>query len=641
MRVGFLWPADGLNDAEFLIYLSENLTWHTARYDAGTETEELTVETLSAYADPAVLRNAARGLHAVSPDIVACGDHAAAFMAGASGERAMSQAVTDELKVPCVTMARATEQALEALGALKVALFSPYAADVSQSLVSSLEAAGLTIASQCIAGAESEEEIGTRPAETWLSTLRELVETAPERPDALLVAGGGLCFAAAIEALEAETGIPVVTAPGALVWAVGRALGIETAKPGLGRLFRPAPTNAVQSLSARQSTGTKTFAVTPVPPVFVSGAGAFLIDENGRSYLDFACGSGTTALGHGHPEITDALQSQIASGVTHLGPHFHAPVQAQLYDMLGELLPAHLNRLHPSVSGSEATEVALKAAMHATGRRRFLAFEGGYHGRTFGALSVSGARGKNEVLAPFAPQSEILPFPETPSSGQDAARAVTADLAGILIEPIQATAGFRQADTQGLAALAQAAMTHGVPLIVDEVFTGFGRTGRMFGFQHYDLEPDLVIMAKSFGGGQPTGLVAGRESLLGTWPPGTQTSTFQLHPMAAASALAFLRVLVRDDLIKRAQGIDDWCAEAFGSLANRPGVKALRGIGAFWVLEMESPERTQQVRRRALEAGLLTWECGEKGCGIGLVPPLIVEQRQIQRAAEILSNVLT
>ncbi len=530
MKIGFLWPADGLNDAEFLAYLPEGVTWHTARYDAGTEPEELTVETLKAYADPAVLARAAEGVRAVSPNIVVCGDHAAAFMAGNRGARAMADAVTATLNVPCITIAQATQQALATLKARKIALFSPYTPDVSTALVASLEAANLTICAQSIAGAEHEEDIGTRPAQSWRATLKTLVQAAPERPDAVLVAGGGMCFAAAIEGFEAETGVPVVTAPGALVWAAALALGVGPARPGLGRLFRPAPTRAAKHIAAQQSTGTKSFAVSPEPPVFVSGAGAYLIDERGRPYLDFACGSGTTALGHGHAEITRALRGQIDSGVTHLGPHFHAPVQAKLYTALADMLPRHLVRLHPAVGGSEATEVALKAAMHATGCKRFLAFEGGYHGRTFGALSVSGARGKNESLAPFAPHAEILPFPDTPKAGQDAARRVSEDLAGIVIEPIQATAGLRLADAAGIAALAKAAKAHGVPLIVDEVFTGFGRTGRLFGFQHYDLEPDLVILAKSFGGGQPAGLVAGREALLGTWPQGTLTSTFQQHP---------------------------------------------------------------------------------------------------------------
>lgn len=281
--------------------------------------------------------------------------------------------------------------------------------------------------------------------------------------------------------------------------------------------------------------------------------------------------------------------------------------------------------------------------MHATGARHFIGFEGGYHGRTFGALAVSGARGKNGILGPFAPSAGILPFPEDRAAGLAAAERIREEaekLAGVIIEPVQATAGLRAADPKGLEAIAAAAAETGVPLIVDEVFTGFGRTGRMFAFQHFDLAPDMAIFGKSLGGGLPAGLVAGREELLARWPVGVQTSTFQLHPASAATSDAFLKVLVRDDLVDRVARLEPAFGTALGPLTRFPDVRALRGLGAFWALAMTSGEATVRARRRALDRGLLTWECGLDGDVIGLVPPLTITEAEIREAAAILEAAL-
>lgn len=636
-RIGFLWPADGLNDAEFLAFVPTGVDWLVARYDAGTETEDLTPETLTAYAKPDVMTRAANILKAVSPDVVACGDHAASFISGQTGASMMAGAVEQVLGCPVVTMAGATIDALHVLDARKIAVVSPYSQEVSSALFDSLKAAGFVLTGHRVQGAVSEEDIGTRNAADWLPDLLSFVEDLPERPDAVFLAGGGVCFADAIERFEAETDLPIVTAPGALVRQAALLTGVAPERPGLGRLFRPKTRDTQEAIWKHQSSGTKSFVVSKAPPVFTSGTGPWLISEDGHAYLDFASGSGTTALGHRHPELQVALNVQSLSGVTHLGPHFHAPVQARVYELLSSILPAPLSRFHPAVSGSEATEVAMKAAMHATRARRFMGFEGGYHGRTFGALSVSGAKGKNQRLGPFTPEADILPFPVDAAIGSKVAeqiRSADQPLAGVIIEPLQATAGFRMADRDGLQAIAQAAQECDVPFIVDEVFTGFGRMGRRFSFEAFNVTPDLVILAKSFGGGMPAGLVAGTEEVLAKWPQGVQTSTFQLHPAAAATAEAFLNVFLRDDLAGRAQAMTPICEAAFAPCRAHPEVAALRGEGLSWALEMSGPDAALEVRQAALRAGLLTWECGLKGEAIGLVPPLVIDESHIALAGK-------
>ncbi len=388
---------------------------------------------------------------------------------------------------------------------------------------------------------------------------------------------------------------------------------------------------ANQPFRELESTGGKYFSLSDEPPVFAGGKGAELIAVDGRRYIDFACGSGTNALGHNHPAIAEALAGQLRTGITHIGPHFHTEVQGRFYRQLTEVLPQHLHCFHPATNGTEATEVALKAAMHATGRRQFLALEGGYHGRTFGALSVSEAKGKNKKLEPFAPSAAFLPFAEHDDQvkaalGKAEALLKGGNVAALIVEPVQATAGMRLPAKGYLEALAELARKNGCLVIVDEVFCSFGRSGCGFGFQHFDIEPDLVILAKSLGGSLPAGLVAGRKGILCGWKAGTQSSTFQLHPLSAAAGSAFIEVLIRDGLVKHAGEIGDWFEGARGRIEALPNVRSYRGLGAMWGVVMENESICHGVRRRALDLGLITWECGVDGEVIGLVPPLTIER---------------
>lgn len=397
-----------------------------------------------------------------------------------------------------------------------------------------------------------------------------------------------------------------------------------------------------------ESTGTKYRAVLDEPPVFVRGEGARLYDARGRAWLDFACGSGTTSLGHGHPVVQAAIAAQLATGITHIGPHFHGPVQGRLYERLARLLPPEIACLHPATNGTEATEVALKAAMHATGATTFVGFEGGYHGRTMGALAVSGERGRNARLAPFRPEAVILRWPETAAEVDGALGAIDAaarqsPLAGIILEPWQATAGMRPAAPGLLRALRRWCDGEGVPLILDEVFTGFARTGTPFAFLAEGVVPDLLILAKSLGGGLPAGLVAGRPGILQAWAPGTQSSTFQLHPLAAAASLAFLDVLEAEDLPARARAIRDLVAGHHDQIRASACVATVRGVGAMHGVEIVDPAtgcpdqpRCARIRRAALEAGLVTWECGTQGHVIGLVPPLVIGTNELEEGLDLL-----
>jgi hypothetical protein len=332
-------------------------------------------------------------------------------------------------------------------------------------------------------------------------------------------------------------GKPAVPATAALVWHACSLAGMRPSKPGLGRLFAPlVPECETQhlhhALGLHLSTGTKSFALSKTPPLVVSGAGTWLTDTEGKRYLDFACGSGTTVLGHGHPAVMRAIREQLACGVTHLGPHFHAPVQIRLMERLASVLPSELSVFHPVTNGTEAVEAALKAAIHATGRRRFIAFEGAYHGRTLGSLALSYARGSNAVLGVLVPDTTHLPYPLTAEDvghltarlGEELARG---DVAAVIAEPVQATAGMRVPAPGWLHAVRKATEKSGTVLIIDEVFTGYGRTGRLFGFEWSDevsrtgIVPDLLVLGKAASGGIPGAILAGRRDK----PPRTRSTT--------------------------------------------------------------------------------------------------------------------
>jgi 4-aminobutyrate aminotransferase-like enzyme len=381
--------------------------------------------------------------------------------------------------------------------------------------------------------------------------------------------------------------------------------------------------------------------VTSDPPIFAWGQGTRLHDTTGRSYLDFACGSGTSVLGHAHPALLRALADQAATGVLHLGPHFHAPVQIALMERLADVLPPDLSVFHPATNGTEATEVALKAAIHATGQQRFVGFQGSYHGRTLGALSVSAAKGRNAGLAGPPQETHHLPWPERDSDLAALAPLLESalapgDVAAIIVEPMQATAGMRVPPPGMLSILRQAADRHGVVLILDEVFTGYGKTGRLFAFEATGIVPDLLILAKAAGGGLPGAMVAGAAGLLQHWPAGMQSSTFQMHPLAAAASLATLTVLIDEDLPARAGWIEMGLRAALAPLGTLAGTGAMLGLPILDANGTPDQPRTKAVRAEALAKGLITWECGMDGHVIGLVPPLIVTEAEIAEAADIL-----
>ena len=405
------------------------------------------------------------------------------------------------------------------------------------------------------------------------------------------------------------------------------------------------PTETLRLTRVHESTAANTFRLVPNPPVFVRGEGPWLFTANGARYLDLVCGSATTSLGHGHPAHLAAVQQVLATGILHTGTRLPSPFRAALYDRLQAILPPGLTRIQLVNSGAEAVEATIKAAQFATGRRRLVAFEGGYHGRTLGALSLtSGTR----IRAPFHLLTEsvdLLPYPG-PRVTADRALAAAAALfdacgppALVLVEAVQAVSGLIPAGKAFLRGLSELCRQHDIPLALDEVWNGIGRTGRWFGFDQTGITPDLVIMGKALSGGLPLSAVAAGERFLGAWPAGMHTSTFQGNPLACAMAVATLDTILNDDLLAYVRSvIAPLLSSALMPLRDNPGVTDIRVAGAQAAISFCTPDgqpdpaRAQALQRAMLDRQILVYGGGKSGECLMLVPPLNLAAEPLSRA---------
>jgi 4-aminobutyrate aminotransferase len=413
----------------------------------------------------------------------------------------------------------------------------------------------------------------------------------------------------------------------------------------------------------RESSAANTFRISDRPPVFVRGDGPWLFTEQGSRYLDLVCGSATTNLGHGHPAHRRAVEEAASGGIVHTGTRLPSPWRAALYGRLAEILPSGIGCFQLANAGTEAIEIAIKVAQYQTGRRRVLAFEGGYHGRTLGALSVThGAR----IREPFSTLDDLVDFLPYPYAGDpvgpvhdvasclDALESRLAALtagddrpAAILVEPIQGVGGVIAPPMDFLRGVRALADRFGVLLVADEIWTGFGRTGRMFAFEHANVEPDMVVMGKALSGGLPLSAVGGPASLLKSWPAGMHTSTFQGNPLACAMACATIDTIRDDGLLEHVETVIESTLERLlRPLECVPGVHAVRINGAQagieLVTEAGAPDAGAVVRlqRLAAEKGVLVYGGGRHANVLMLVVPLVIEEADLAYGLRTVANLV-
>ncbi|MBB5908953.1 aspartate aminotransferase family protein [Actinoalloteichus hymeniacidonis] len=398
-------------------------------------------------------------------------------------------------------------------------------------------------------------------------------------------------------------------------------------------------------------------------PVQVTrGEGVYLYDQNDQRYLDFTAGIGVTSTGHCHPKVVAAAQRQVATLIH--GQYttvMHQPL-ITLTERLGEVLPAGLDSLFYVNSGSEAVEAALRLARQSTGRQNAVVFQGSFHGRTFGAASLTTSGAKIRAgIGPLVPGVTVAPFPYAYRYGLSEQDAVAfalreldylfataspaADIAAFFIEPVLGEGGYVPVPPAFLAGLRERADRHGILLVLDEVQTGFGRTGRFWGHQHSEVEPDILITAKGLASGFPLSAIAASTELMSRALPGSQGGTYGGNAVACAAAIATLEVIQEEGLVANAATTgEQLLAGARRIAADHSAIGDVRGLGLMVASEFVEPDGSPapaaaaRVHRAASDLGLLLLTCGPHGNVVRMIPPLIVDAEQIDQGLEIWSK---
>jgi acetylornithine/LysW-gamma-L-lysine aminotransferase len=365
------------------------------------------------------------------------------------------------------------------------------------------------------------------------------------------------------------------------------------------------------------------------PLVIVRGQGASLWDMDGNEFLDCNSGHGVANLGHAHPKVAAAIAAQASTLIT-LFESFYNDQRAALMEKIGNLVPG-LDRVFFCNSGTESVEAAIKFGRLSTGRTEIVAAKRAFHGRTMGALSATFNKKYREAFEPLVPGFQHVTYNDIPALEA----AVTDRTAAVILEPLQGEGGVYPADPAYLQAARRICSEHGALLILDEVQSGFCRTGKLFAFQHSEITPDLLCVAKSLAGGLPMGAV-----LIGpavqNLTPGVHGSTFGGNPLACAAALAALQVMEEEHLAEQAAAKGDYLMKKIIGIPS-PLVREVRGLGLMIGIELRhkaAPYLSALQARRilALNAGITV---------IRLLPPLVITYEQLDHLAEILAEVLS
>jgi 4-aminobutyrate aminotransferase len=392
------------------------------------------------------------------------------------------------------------------------------------------------------------------------------------------------------------------------------------------------------------------------PLVAESGSGVVVTDVDGNRFLDFAAGIAVCSTGHAHPSVVAAIKAQADRLIHIAATDFYEPRYLEFMERLAAIAPFQEKaRVFLTNSGTEAVEGAIKLARYHTHRPGIIAFEGGFHGRTLGALSLTNSKIKQRAgFGPLVPMVHHAPFPRVrpwrEGSGGDGSAELAvlersilgriiapSDVAAIVIEPIQGEGGYFPAPAAFLAGLRKLCDRYGILLIADEIQSGMGRTGAWWAIEAAGVEPDIVTAAKGIASGMPIGAFIARESIW-TWPPGAHGSTFAGNPVCAAAGLATLDVIERVGLAN-ALAMGARLRAGIERAAERvEAVRDVRGAGLMIGVEFDSHEAAEAVQQAAFERGLLTLECGESS--LRFSPPLIVTEAHVDTALRIFGEAL-
>ena len=394
-------------------------------------------------------------------------------------------------------------------------------------------------------------------------------------------------------------------------------------------------------LSYLEAPGVNTVGPGEPPILWQEAAGANVLDADGNVYVDLTAGFGVAAIGHRHPRVVEAVREQAGRLLHALGDVHAHPLRVELAARLVRLAPVDDAQVFFATSGAEGVEIALKTAVGATGRSGIVAFEPSYHGLTLGALAVTS---RPEFRAPFAehlhPHVHRLPFACDPALlAEPLGRG---DIACVLLEPIVGREGVLVPPAGWLTEVARLARAAGALLAADEIFTGFGRTGRTFAVEEEGLRPDILCCGKALGGGLPIAAVVARQPLFRCWETegeALHTSTFLANPLSCAAALAVLDVLEEENLASRAARRGKKLGKRLATWPERfPQVVGVRGRGFLWGVELRTREAAKRWVHGALGRGVLLLAGGPEGRVAQIVPPLLITEAQLAAALEILET---
>jgi acetylornithine/succinyldiaminopimelate/putrescine aminotransferase len=363
--------------------------------------------------------------------------------------------------------------------------------------------------------------------------------------------------------------------------------------------------------------------------------GSYIYDTNNNRYLDFVAGVSACSLGHQHSRVNQAIKDQLDlySHVMVYGEYSQSPA-VEYCKLMASLLPAPLDKTYLVNSGTEAIEGALKLARRVTGRSQLISCHNAYHGNTMGSLSVMGFEERKQVFRPLIPDVEFITF----NNEADLAK-ITTKTAGILLETIQGGAGFIQPKNDYLKKVRQRCDEVGAIMILDEIQPGFGRTGTLFGFQNYDVVPDIVVMGKGMGGGMPVGAFTASSAmmdLLSHNPKLGHITTFGGHPVIAAASLATLKEITETTLMEEAIAKE----KLFRSLLVHPLIEEVRGKGLMLAAMTKTPEITNEVILKCQDKGLILFWLLFEGCAIRITPPLTISEEEIREGCAIILQVM-
>lgn len=355
---------------------------------------------------------------------------------------------------------------------------------------------------------------------------------------------------------------------------------------------------------------------------FSHGQAEHLWDLEGNRYTDYVAGIAVNCLGHAHPELVKAISEQ-ASRLIHVSNLYQVREQADLGEALASIAPSPLGRSLFCNSGAEANEAALKLAVKHTGRGKVIACRNSFHGRTSATLSVTGQVKYQAGFEPLLSKNvEFVGY----NSIEELKSKVGKDTAAVILEPVQGEGGVLPARMEYFRTVRDLCTDAGALMIVDEVQTGMGRTGKWFGFQHFGVVPDIISLAKALGGGVPIGAIVTSPEIAKTFTPGTHGTTFGGNPLACAAANAVIRTMKKDKLVERAAELGErWRSELKSIASGHPEVADVRGLGL--IIGVEMGDLAKEFQKFALGRKLLVNVCAGKV--VRLVPPLIISEASV------------